>query len=61
MPPKTIKKEGPPNLVCGDEDLAVKEVRAFSSNGLKLSLITNRNTSMPQPAMQAKQAEPLAN
>ena len=25
MPPKTIKKEGPPNLVCGDEDLAVKE------------------------------------
>ncbi|MBT5928486.1 MAG: DNA polymerase III subunit delta [Verrucomicrobia bacterium] len=25
MPSKIPKKEGPPNLVCGDEDLAVKE------------------------------------
>ncbi len=25
MPPKAPKKEGPPNLVCGDEDLMVKE------------------------------------
>ena len=25
MPPKVANKEGPPNLVCGDEDLAIKE------------------------------------